>query len=56
MLISIVNSIHKAGNKWNQVSPEPTKRKTWRIKDKESRDKKRPREDLDSQLASAVEG
>jgi len=56
MLISIVNSIHKAGNKWNQVTPEPTKSEHWRIKDKESRNKKRPREDLDSQLASTVEG
>jgi len=58
MLISMVNSIHKAGNKWNQVTPGPTnskKGKHWRIKEKESRDKKRPREDLDSQLASPVE-
>jgi len=40
MLISIVNSIHKAGNKWNQVTPEPNESKHWRIRDKESRDKK----------------
>ena len=59
MLISMVNSIHKAGNKWNQVTPEPTENKQgkhWRIKDKESINKKRPRENLGSQLASAVEG
>ena len=56
MPISIVNSLHKAGNKRDQVTPEPTKNKHWRIKDKESRNKKRPQKDLDSQLASAVEG
>jgi len=27
MLISIVNSIHKARNKWNQVTPEPIESK-----------------------------
>jgi len=45
----MVNSIHKVENKWNRVTPEPTKSKngkTWRIKEKESREKKRPREDL----------
>jgi len=36
----MVNSIHKAGNKWNQVTSGPTKRKHWRIKDKESKQKK----------------
>jgi len=28
----MINSIHKAGNKWNQVTPEPTNSKHWRIK------------------------
>jgi len=32
MLILMINSIHKAGNKWNQVTPEPTNSKHWRIK------------------------
>ena len=27
MPIPMVNSIHKAGNKWHQVTPEPTKSK-----------------------------
>jgi len=36
MLISMVNSIHKAGNKWHQVTPGPNENKHWRIKDKES--------------------
>jgi len=31
MLISMVNSTHKAGNKWNQVTPGPTNSKHWRI-------------------------